>query len=81
MLIKGKKFMFYIKDMSGNWKFVFGNIEHLHGDERCRFCVVKDYSWVFSSITVSKNCVVNKLFNVVIGLGYVQKCLIWKLRV
>ena len=27
-----------------------------------------------------KNCVVNKLFNSVIGLGYVQKCLIWKLR-
>ena len=54
MLIKGKKFIFYIKDMSGNWKIAFRNIEHLHGDERCRFCVVKDYSWVFSGIKVSK---------------------------
>ena len=70
MLIKGKKFgkkfMFYIKDMNGNWKVACGNIEHLHGDERCRFCVVKDYSWVFSSITVSKtvlliNCLIQSL--------------------
>ena len=80
MLIKGKKFgkkfMFYIKDMTVNLKVACGNIEHLHGDERCRFLCSKRLFMSLFQYNSIKNCVVNKLFNVVIGLGYVQKCLI-----
>jgi len=47
MLIKGKKFIFILKIWVAIEKIAFGNIEHLHGDERCRFRVVKDYPWDF----------------------------------
>ena len=62
-----------MKYLSGNWKIAFGNIEHWHGDERCRFCVVKDYPWVFLGIKVSKMCC-KETVKPVIGLGDVQKC-------
>ena len=43
MMIKGKKFIFVLKILVSIEKIAFGNMEHWHGDERCRFCVVKDY--------------------------------------
>ena len=43
MLIKGKNLFFILKILVAIEKIAFGNIEHWHGDERRKSCLVKDY--------------------------------------